>query len=286
LDSKRQKAKGKKQKSNLKSAQTINHQEVAISSISAEPTSRKLIEDRQEFSAATGRPQGPDSAIRPPAFAFCLLPFAFLLGVGQKLADLGSTLLAYGALGLFAITLLDSAFIPIPGGPDAAMIILSATNPSRMIVYALVATIGSTIGCTILYLIARRAGVAALSRVNSERRERIENLLGRYDMLAVMLPAVLPPPFPFKPFVLSAGVFKLKLPRFVAAIFIGRAVRFLIEGWLAIRFGTEALPLIKQHGLKVLMVVGLLLLMFFIASYFRRKRQPPALAVDESRSPN
>jgi membrane protein YqaA with SNARE-associated domain len=286
LDSKRQKAKGKKQRSNLKSAQVINRQRDTISNLSANPANRRLIEKRQEFSAATGETHTSEPAIRPPAFAFCLLPFAFLSGVGQKLADLGATLLAYGALGLFAITLLDSAFIPIPGGPDAAMIILSATNPSRMIAYALVATVGSTIGCTILYLIARRAGVAALSRVNGERRERIENLLGRYDMLAVMLPAVLPPPFPFKPFVLSAGVFKLKLPRFVVAIFIGRAVRFLIEGWLAIRFGTEALPLIKQHGLKVLMIVGGLLLVFFMANYFKRKRQPQGLAVDESRSPN
>jgi membrane protein YqaA with SNARE-associated domain len=286
LDSKRQKAKGKKQKSNLKSAQIINRQRVASSSISANPPNRKLIEHRQESPVATSPAQSPPSWLRLNGFAFCLLPFTFLFGVGQKLADLGATLLAYGALGLFAITLLDSAFIPIPGGPDAAMIILSATNPSRMIAYALVATIGSTIGCTILYLIARRAGVAALSRVNAERRERIENLLGRYDMLAVMLPAVLPPPFPFKPFVLSAGVFKLKLPRFVVAIFIGRAVRFLIEGWLAIRFGTEALPLIKQHGLKVLLIVGGLLLMFFMANYFKRKRQPQTLTVDEPSSPN
>ncbi len=209
-----------------------------------------------------------------------------IFSLKSRLADLGASLLAYGAFGLFAITLLDSAFIPIPGGPDAAMIFLSAANPGRMIFYALVATVGSTIGCTILYLIARRAGIVALGRVNPVRRDRIENLLGRYDMLAVMLPAVLPPPFPFKPFVLSAGVFKLKLPRFVLAIFIGRAVRFLIEGWLAIRFGNEALPLIKQHGLKVLLGVGVLLLVFFAFNYFKRKRQPQAFAVDESRSPN
>lgn len=286
MDSKRQKAKVKSQKSNLKSAQVISRQRDAISNISANPANPELIENQPKVSLADSQTGSLPSGLRLNRFAFCLLPFAFLFGVGQKLADLGAALLAYGALGLFAITLLDSAFIPIPGGPDAAMIVLSATNPSRMIAYALVATIGSTIGCTILYLIARRAGVAALSRVNAERRERIENLLGRYDMLAVMLPAVLPPPFPFKPFVLSAGVFKLKLPRFVAAIFIGRAVRFLIEGWLAIRFGTEALPLIKQHGLKVLLIVGVLLLMFFMANYFKRKRQPRALAVDESRSPN
>lgn len=175
------------------------------------------------------------------------------LSIKTWLAGFGTKLIAYGAFGLFAITLLDSAFVPIPGGPDAAMIYLSAKSPAHMLVYALVATIGSTLGCTILYTIARRAGMIALNRVKPARRDRIENLLGRYDMLAVMLPAVLPPPFPFKPFVLAAGVFKLKLPRFIAAIFIGRAIRFLIEGWLAIRFGDDAWPLIKQHGLKVLL---------------------------------
>jgi membrane protein YqaA with SNARE-associated domain len=202
------------------------------------------------------------------------------------LANLGASLVAYGAFGLFAISLLDSAFIPLPSGPDLIMITLSAADHSRMLLYALAATVGSTLGCTILYLIARRAGLVALSRVSPERRDRIENLLGRYDMLAVMLPAVLPPPFPFKPFVLSAGVFKLKLPRFVAAIFIGRAIRFLLEGWLAIRFGDEAWPLIKQHGLKVLLIVGVLLLIFFAVNYFRRKRQSQAFVAEESTSPN
>ena len=190
--------------------------------------------------------------------------------------------MAYGALGLFAITLLDSAFAPIPGGPDAAMILLSAATPGRMIFYALVATVGSTIGCTILYLVARRAGAAALRRINPEKRNRLENLLGRYDMLAVMLPAILPPPFPFKPFILSAGVFKLKIERFMLAIFIGRAVRFLIEGWLAIQFGDEAWTLIKRHGVKVLVVVAEIILVFFAVKFYKGKGRPPSLAVDEA----
>jgi membrane protein YqaA with SNARE-associated domain len=278
-------AKSKKQKSNFARVMTIADKKETVSGIKANTPNLNDVDDARGFSMMERQsPVRHSSVVRLRSFAF--LPLAFLFGVGQKFAALGENLLAYGALGLFAITLLDSAFIPIPGGPDAAMVILSAANPGRMFAYAMVATIGSTIGCTILYLIARRAGVAALNRVNPERRNRIENLLGRYDMLAVMLPAVLPPPFPFKPFVLSAGVFKLKLPRFVLAIFIGRAIRFLIEGWLAIRFGTEALPLIKQHGLKVLIAVGVLLLVFIAASYFKRKRQPQSLAADESIAPN
>jgi membrane protein DedA with SNARE-associated domain len=202
--------------------------------------------------------------------------------LGRKLADLGAWLAAFGTMGLFAVSLLDSAFLPLPGGPDLLMITLSAVRPSWMPVYALAATVGSTIGCTCLYLVARRAGARALKRVSAERRERIENLLGRYDMLAVAVPALLPPPFPFKPFVLSAGVFKLKTWRFVAAIFAGRALRFLIEGWLAIKFGPDADRVIKQHGLKVLIAVGVIFLVSLAFKFYRlRSRRSAPLAVDE-----
>jgi membrane protein YqaA with SNARE-associated domain len=194
--------------------------------------------------------------------------------------------MAFGTLGLFGISFLDSAMLPLPSGPDVIMIALSALDPAWMPVYALAATAGSTAGCTLLYLAARRGGQRVLRRVNAERRDKIENLLGRYDMLAVMAPAVLPPPFPFKPFVLSAGVFKLKTSRFVAAIFIGRAVRFLIEGWLAIRFGKDAERLIKQHGLKLLIALGVILLVSLALKFYRkRSRRAAPLTVDEIQPP-
>src|SRR5262249_51171396 len=119
-------------------------------------------------------------------FSFCFLPFALLPAFAffGRLADLGNSLIEYGAIGLFAISFLDSAFVPLPSGPDLVMIVLSATTHAMMPLYALAATLGSTIGCTILYLLARRAGMAALSRIRPERRDKIENLLGRYDMLA------------------------------------------------------------------------------------------------------
>jgi uncharacterized membrane protein YdjX (TVP38/TMEM64 family) len=106
--------------------------------------------------------------------------------------------------------------------------------------------------------------VAALKRVAAQKRARIENLLGRYDLIAIMIPAVLPPPFPFKPFVLCAGVFKLKTWRFITAIFIGRAIRFLVEGWLAIRFGEDAGLIIKQHGWKLLAATAVIVVIAFL----------------------
>jgi membrane protein YqaA with SNARE-associated domain len=192
-------------------------------------------------------------------------------GIKSGLQSLLEWLKAFGSLGLFGISLVDSMGIPLPGGPDAVMIWLSATTPALMPLYALAATAGSAIGCTLLYLVARRAGAAALSRVRPERRARIENLLGRYDLIAVMIPAVLPPPFPFKPFVLCAGVFKLKTWRFIAAICVGRSARFLIEGWLAIRFGEDAGRIIRQHGWKVLLAVAVVAAGWFALSFFRAR---------------
>lgn len=203
-----------------------------------------------------------------------------ILGIKSGLQSLLEWLKAFGALGLFGISLVDSAGIPLPGGPDAVMIWLSATTPSLMPLYALAATAGSAIGCTLLYLIARRAGIAALNRLTVEKRTRIENLLGRYDLVAVMVPAVLPPPFPFKPFVLCAGVFRLKTWRFITAIFIGRAVRFLIEGWLAIRFGEDAGRIIRQHGWKVLIAVIVVAGAFIAARYYRARLRAEELPLE------
>jgi len=192
-------------------------------------------------------------------------------GIKSGLQSLFEWLKAYGSLGLFGISLIDSAGIPLPGGPDTVMIVLSANTPALMPLYALSATAGSAIGCTLLYLVARRGGVAALNRLRPEKRTRIENLLGRYDLIAVMVPAVLPPPFPFKPFVLCAGVFRLKTWRFITAIFIGRALRFLIEGWLAIRFGEDAGRIIRQHGWKVLIAVAVLASAVFAVRFLRAR---------------
>jgi membrane protein YqaA with SNARE-associated domain len=210
-----------------------------------------------------------------------------LLGIKSVLQGLLEWLKAFGPLGLFGISLIDSAGIPLPGGPDFVMIWLSTNNPPLMPVYALAATAGSAIGCAMLYLIARRAGVAALKRVTPSKRDRIENLLGRYDLIAVMVPAVLPPPFPFKPFVLCAGVFKLKTWRFVTAVFIGRAVRFLIEGWLAIEFGEDANRIIRQHGWKVLLAVAFIVVSWLAVRFVRaRWRRSQAVSVEGMASGN
>jgi membrane protein DedA with SNARE-associated domain len=195
-----------------------------------------------------------------------------LLGIKQSLQTLGEWLVTFGPFGLFAISLIDSAGLPLPGGPDAVMILLSAKNHALVPLYAIAASAGSTLGCTLMYSVARRAGMVALSKIKPARRERVENLLGRYDILAIMVTAILPPPFPFKPFVLSAGVFKLKLSRFIIAVFAGRLVRFTTEGLLAIAFGEAAGEQIKRHGLKVLLAVVLAATLLIVVNILRSRR--------------
>jgi membrane protein YqaA with SNARE-associated domain len=181
-----------------------------------------------------------------------------LVGLQKALADLGELLVTYGAVGLFGIAVLDSALVPLPSGPDLVMIALTTARPNMMAWYALAATGGSTLGCTVLYYISRRTGTSLAGRFTGEKWARMERLLGRYDLLAIMVPAVLPPPFPFKAFVLAAGFFKFRVWRFVVAISLGRAARFLIWGWLSQRFGQDALRVVRGHGVEVLIGVGLI----------------------------
>src|SRR6185369_16562678 len=120
-------------------------------------------------------------------------------------------LVGFGAFGLFAVALLDSTFVPLPSSADALMLVLTTTYPSWMLLYAFMATAGSAIGCLILYLISRRAGARALNRFSERKQKRVRDWLERYDAIAVLVATLLPPPFPFKLFVVTAGVFRFSL---------------------------------------------------------------------------
>lgn len=182
-------------------------------------------------------------------------------------------LIPFGAFGLFAIALLDSALIPLPGGPDAVMLLLSTQNPARMPLYALGATAGSVIGCIILYYISRRAGRRALEKFPPQKQARVKELVDRYDVLSVLVASVLPPPFPFKLFVVTAGVFRLSLVRFAAAVAVGRAFRFFLEGYLAVRYGEQAKEVLaKNYPAIGLGVAALVIVLFVIRGLLKRMR--------------
>jgi membrane protein YqaA with SNARE-associated domain len=181
--------------------------------------------------------------------------------VTKWLTRLSEYLITFGAFGLFAVALLDSTFVPLPSSADALMILLSTTNPSWMVLYAFMATAGSAIGCWILYLVSRRAGARALNRFSETKQRRVKNWIEKHDAMAVLVATVLPPPFPFKLFVVTAGVFRFSLLRFMLAIIAGRAFRFLLEGYFAVRYGAQAKEILAKYypwiGLALVLAIVL-----------------------------
>ena len=193
--------------------------------------------------------------------------------ITNGLNHVSNYLVAFGPAGLFAIALLDSALIPLPGGPDAVMLLLSAQRPAWMPFYALAATAGSVIGCVILYYISRRAGRSALERFPPQKQARVKELVDRYDVLSVLVASVLPPPFPFKLFVITAGVFRLSVVRFAFAVAAGRAFRFFLEGFIAVRYGDSAKKVFEENFPVVgLTVAGLIVLFFVVRALWKRRK--------------
>jgi membrane protein YqaA with SNARE-associated domain len=202
--------------------------------------------------------------------------------ITNGLTSVKDFLVPFGAAGLFAIALLDSALIPLPGGPDAVMLLLSTQNPARMPFYALGATVGSVVGCLILYYISRRAGRRALEKFTPEKQARVKELVDRYDVLSVLVASVLPPPFPFKLFVITAGVFRLSVVRFAVAVAVGRAFRFFLEGFLAVRYGEQAKELLAQNYPIVGIGVAVLIVLVFVVRGLLSRKGKRAGGVTEA----
>jgi membrane protein YqaA with SNARE-associated domain len=195
--------------------------------------------------------------------------------ITKVLTRLSDFLIALGPFGLFTLALLDSTFVPLPSSTDALILLLAATHPHLMILYAAVATAGSALGCLILYYISRRAGSRALSRFSPAKRRRVKDLIDRYDVLSVLVASLLPPPFPFKLFVVTAGVFRFSVTRFMVAIVAGRAFRFLLEGYFAIRYGPQAkLILARYYPWIGLGLAALIIVVFVSRSLLKRKPEP------------
>jgi len=196
------------------------------------------------------------------------------------LARLSEYFIALGPFGLFAVALLDSTFVPLPSSVDALMILLTTANPRWMVIYALIATAGSTIGCVILYSISKRAGSRALRKFSPAKQKRVKELIDRYDVLSVLVASLMPPPFPFKLFVVSAGVFRFSLTRFAIAIICGRLFRFLLEGYLAIRYGAQAKEVLAKYypwiGLGLVVVI---IAVFLIRRSAKRRKNRSAEAM-------
>lgn len=170
---------------------------------------------------------------------------------------------AWGAPGLFLISFLDSSVLSFPVINDLLLIQLSIDKPSRMPLYAAAATLGSVLGCVLLYFIARTGGEAFFEKNAGVHGVAVRHWVEQNGFVGVLLAALLPPPTPFKVFVFAAGVFEVPVGSFTLAIFIARVLRYFTVGYLAVRFGHYALPYLAQHKLQVAIVV----LAFVVVSY-------------------
>lgn len=182
-----------------------------------------------------------------------------------------------GGPGLFTVAALDSSFISLPQINDLLVVLMVTENPAWMPYYALMATLGSVVGCSILYVLANKGGEALLRRrVSSHRVDRALALYRRHGVLALMVPALLPPPAPFKLFVLGAGIAGVRPMKFVLGVAAARGLRYLLLGTLAIYYGKAALELMKTHGPIVGLSVAGLIVAAAIAWFVWRRRTADA----------
>ena len=196
---------------------------------------------------------------------------ALIHKITGALGQVSQFLISFGPFGLFAIAFLDSVMVPMPGGVDAVLLLLAAARPSWLLIYVAAATIGSTIGCVALYRLSQRAGKKALSKFSASKQKRVKDLIDRYDVMSVLVASLLPPPFPFKLFVVSAGVFRLNLMRFTLAVAGGRTFRYLLLGFLAARYGDRAKELLSRYYPAIGITLAVLIVVFFVAKALMRQ---------------
>jgi membrane protein YqaA with SNARE-associated domain len=196
-----------------------------------------------------------------------------LSGWKQKIVAFAGGL---GAPGLFLISFLDSSVLTFPVINDLLLIELSIQHPARMPLYALMASLGSVLGCVVLYFIARKGGEAYFHRKAGKHAHAIRHWVERNGFLGMLIAALLPPPTPFKFFVFAAGVFEVPLHSYTSAITIARLFRYYGIGYLTIRYGADAMPYLTHHKLQVTGFLLLLVIVSYVLSrVLLRHRTPP-----------
>src|ERR1700694_4917307 len=162
--------------------------------------------------------------------------------MGRIVARIQALALAFGAPGLFVVSLLDSSFLSLPEIADLLVVWMVVQHKDRLILFAVSATLGSLCGCLALYYVGLIGGDALVrKRFASASVDRTLAAFRRHGVMTVLIPSLLPPPTPFKIFVLLAGAARIRATQFALAITIGRGVRYFVEGLLAIWYGDRAI---------------------------------------------
>jgi membrane protein YqaA with SNARE-associated domain len=182
-----------------------------------------------------------------------------------------------GGLGLFVLAFLDSTFLPFPTVNDLLLMALSVQNPARMPYYAAMVTLGSLVGCVVLFEIARKGGEAMFGTRAGPHAVSVRHWISRNGFLSVAIAALLPPPAPFKVFVFAAGALGMRLRTFILALALARSLRFFGEGYLAVRYGAEAYTYMAAHKLQFAVgSIALAAALFLMGQWFaKRSSQAP-----------
>ncbi|CAN5156384.1 MAG: YqaA family protein [Pyrinomonadaceae bacterium] len=177
---------------------------------------------------------------------------------------------------------LDSSLLSLPEINDYLVVMRCYSDPKAVFYFPLFAALGSVIGCMLLYTIMQRGGQAVLRRrFRAEHIERVERAYARYGFLTLAIPALLPPPMPFKIFVATAGALEYPRWRFMMTIMIARSFRYYVEGALAVFYGALVIEFIKRYGLMMLGAVGGAVLVGILI-YLIVKRVRGTASLDES----
>lgn len=185
---------------------------------------------------------------------------------------------SWGLFAGFGVAFIDGMGLPLPGIVDAVVIGYSVSHPRLAWLCVLLTAIGSTLGCLILYGIGYKGGQAFVEKKMSRRQfERAHGFFERNRFLALMLPSMMPPPFPLKIFIFTAALFEVEVKHFLATVFFGRLVRFAVFTFLAVRFGSRIAAGLSAHARIILLVGGIIIVVVLIVrALHRRSRRQQA----------
>ncbi len=186
--------------------------------------------------------------------------------------------LYYAAPAMVIIGALDSSLLSLPEINDYLVVGRCYKYPNAVFYFPLFAAFGSVLGCLLLYTIMRRGGQAVLrKRFKPESIERVERAYARFGVFAIAIPAILPPPLPFKIFVATAGTLEYPRWKFLLTVMIARSFRYYVEGILAVFYGQRVLLFMKDNGLVILSVVASAALIGFVIYTVVNRRRAKAV---------
>jgi membrane protein YqaA with SNARE-associated domain len=189
--------------------------------------------------------------------------------------SIGAWLERLGGLGLVLLGFADNSVIPMPGGMDALTVVLSARQQTWWPYYAAMATLGGVLGGYASYTLGAKSSEAALEKkLPKKKAETIYKLFNKYGFWSLFVPALLPPPMPFSPFLLVAGALKYSKRDFLIAVGTARAIRYGLLAWLGSKYSTQILGFFQQYYQPILWtVVGVAVAAGMAATFWTWKRK-------------